>query len=49
MLRRDVDRFLKQMAAMANANVPDEERVNLHAQLMRHTALIQAEQRFGRA
>ena len=43
MLRKDADRYLKQIAAMANANVPEEERVNLHAHLMRHTALKQAE------
>ena len=49
MLRKDADRYLKQIAAMANANVPEEERVNLHAHLMRHTALKQAEQKFGRA
>jgi integrase len=49
MLRKDSDRYLKQIAAMANANVPDEERVNLHAHLMRHTALKQAEAKFGRA
>jgi integrase/recombinase XerD len=49
MLRKDADRFLKQIAAMANANVPDEERINLHAHLMRHTALKQAEAKFGRA
>ena len=28
MLRKDADRFLKQMATMANANVPEEEHVN---------------------
>ena len=49
MLRKDAGRFLKQIAGMANANVPDEEQVNLHAHLMRHTALKQAEQKFGRA
>lgn len=49
MLRKDADRYLKQIAGMANANVPEEERVNLHAHLMRHTALKQAEQKFGRA
>ncbi len=49
MLRKDADRFLKQIAGMANANVPEEEQVNLHAHLKRHTALKQAEQKFGRA
>jgi integrase/recombinase XerD len=49
MLRKDADRYLKQIAAMANANVPEEERVNLHAHVMRHTALKQAEAKFGRA
>jgi site-specific recombinase XerD len=49
MLRKDADRYLKQIGAMANANVPLDEHVNLHAQLMRHTALKQAEQKFGRA
>jgi integrase/recombinase XerD len=49
MLRKDADRYLKQIAAMANANVPEEERVNLHAHLMRHTALKQAEAKYGRA
>jgi integrase/recombinase XerD len=49
MLRKDADRYLKQIAAMANANVPPEERVNLHAHLMRHTALKQAEAKYGRA
>jgi integrase/recombinase XerD len=49
MLRKDADRYLKQIAGMANANVPEEEHVNLHAHLMRHTALKQAEQKFGRA
>ena len=49
MLRKDADRYLKQIGAMANANVPVEEHVNLHAHLMRHTALKQAEQKFGRA
>ncbi|WP_165227032.1 tyrosine-type recombinase/integrase [Aquisphaera insulae] len=49
MLRKDADRYLKQIAAMANANLPEEERVNLHAHLTRHTALKQAEQKFGRA
>jgi integrase/recombinase XerD len=49
MLRKDADRYLKQIAAMANANVPEHEQVNLHAHLMRHTALKQAEQKFGRA
>ena len=49
MLRKDADRYLKQIAAMANANVPEEEQFNLHAHLMRHTALKQAEQKFGRA
>jgi integrase/recombinase XerD len=49
MLRKDADRYLKQIAAMANANVPEEEQVNLHAHLMRHTALKQAEAKFGRA
>ena len=49
MLRKDADRFLKQIAGMANANVPEEEQVNLHAHLMRHTALKQAERKYGRA
>ncbi|MDG3008441.1 tyrosine-type recombinase/integrase [Paludisphaera mucosa] len=49
MLRKDADRFLKQIQGMANANVPEDEKVNLHAHLMRHTALKQAEQKFGRA
>ena len=49
MLRKDADRFLKQIAGIANANVPEEEQVNLHAHLMRHTALKQAEKKFGRA
>jgi integrase/recombinase XerD len=49
MLRKDADRYVKQIAAMANANVPEEEQFNLHAHLMRHTALKQAEQKFGRA
>jgi integrase/recombinase XerD len=49
MLRKDADRYLKQIAAMANANLPEGEQVNLHAHLMRHTALKQAEARFGRA
>lgn len=49
MLRKDADYYLKQIAGMANANVPEEERVNLHAHLMRHTVLKQAEQKFGRA
>lgn len=49
MLRKDADRYLKQIAAMANANVPENEKVNLHAHLMRHTALKQAEVKFGRA
>ena len=49
MLRKDADRFLKQIAAMANAHVPEDERVHLHAHLMRHTALKQAERKFGRA
>jgi integrase len=49
MLRKDADRYLKQIGAMANANVPEEEQVSLHAHLMRHTALKQAEQKFGRA
>jgi hypothetical protein len=45
----DADRYLKQIAAMVNANVPEEERVNSHAHLMWHTALRQAEQKFNRA
>jgi integrase/recombinase XerD len=49
MLRKDADRYLKQIGAMANAHVPESETVNLHAHLMRHTALKQAEQKFGRA
>ena len=49
MLRKDADCYLKQIAGMANANVPEEERVKLHAHLMRHTALKAAEQKFGRA
>jgi integrase len=49
MLRKDADRYSKQIGAMANANVPDDEQVSLHAHLMRHTALKQAEQKFGRA
>lgn len=49
MLRKDADRYLKQIAATGNQDVPEEERVNLHAHLMRHTALKQAEQKFGRA
>src|SRR5207253_1115407 len=48
-LRKDADRHLKQIGAMANANVPEEERVNLHAHLMRRTALKQVEVKFGRA
>ena len=47
MLRKDADRYLKQIAAMANANVPEEERVNLHAHLMRHTALKQPSRSSG--
>lgn len=43
MLRKDADRYLKQIARMANANVPEEEWGNLHAHLKRHTALKQAE------
>jgi acetone carboxylase gamma subunit len=51
MLRKDADRFLKQIAAMANANVPEQEHVHvhLHAHLIRHTALKQAEAECGRA
>jgi hypothetical protein len=49
MLRKDADRYLKQIGAMANANVPQDERVNLHAHLMRHTALKAAEAKYGRA
>jgi integrase/recombinase XerD len=49
MLRKDAHRYLKQIEGIANANVPAEEHINLHAHLMRHTALKQAEQKFGRA
>lgn len=49
MLRKDADRYSQQIAAMANANVPEEERVKLNAHLMRHTALKQAEAKYGRA
>jgi integrase len=48
-LRKDADRYLKQIGAMANANAPVDDHVNLYAHLMRHTALKQAEQKFGRA
>lgn len=49
MLRKDASRYLKQIQGMTNANVAPEEHVNLHAHLMRHTALKQAEAKFGRA
>ena len=49
MLRKDAECYLKQIGAIANANVPEDEQVGLHAHLMRHTALKQAEQKFGRA
>lgn len=49
MLRKDADRYLKQIGAMANANVTQNERANLHAHLMRHTALKTAEAKYGRA
>jgi integrase len=48
MLRKHADCYLKQIGAMANANVPVDENVNLRAHLMRQAALIQAEQKFGR-
>jgi hypothetical protein len=49
LLRKDASRYLKQFQGMANASVPEDEQVNLHAHLMRHTVLKQAEQKFGRA
>jgi hypothetical protein len=49
MLRKEADRYLKHIGAMANANVPVGEHVNLRAHLMRRAALKQAEQKFGRA
>jgi hypothetical protein len=49
MLRKDADRRLKQIGAMANANVPDDEQVGLHVYLMRNVTLTQAEQKFDRA
>jgi hypothetical protein len=47
MLRKDADRYIKQICAMANA--PVNEHVNICTYLMRHATLKQAEQNFGRA
>jgi integrase len=48
MLRKNADRYLKQIGAKAYTNVLVVAHVNMHAHLMRHTALKQAEQKFGR-
>ena len=39
MLRKDPERYLKQIGAMSNANVPDDEQVSLHSHLLRRTEL----------
>jgi integrase len=39
MLRKDAERYLKQISAMSNANVPDDKQVSLHSHLMRRTGL----------
>jgi hypothetical protein len=39
MLRKDPERYLKQIGAMSNANVPDDEQVSLHSHLVRRTGL----------
>ena len=39
MLRKNAERYLKQIGAMSNANVPDDEQVSLHSHLMRRTGL----------
>ncbi|MCA9074726.1 MAG: tyrosine-type recombinase/integrase [Planctomycetaceae bacterium] len=37
--RQHVDRFLKELAAFANAKLPADEHINLHAHALRHTRL----------
>jgi integrase len=39
LLRNDAERYLKQIGAMSNANVPDDEQVSLHSHLRRRTGL----------
>jgi len=38
-VRQQIDRYLRQLMALANANVPENEQINLHAHLLRHTRL----------
>ena len=45
----DADRKLKQIRAIAKANVPNDEQVSLHAHLMRDATLERAKQKFGLA
>jgi integrase len=49
MRRKEADRYLKQIGAMANVNAHADEHVHLHSHLMRPTALKHAEQKLGRA
>ena len=38
MLRQQTDRFLRQVAAHANAKLPPEEQIHLHTHKLRHTS-----------
>ncbi|MEZ6101493.1 MAG: tyrosine-type recombinase/integrase [Pirellulaceae bacterium] len=38
MSRQQIDRFLKTVAAQANAKLPPDEQINLHAHMLRHTS-----------
>ena len=39
LLRRQVDRFLKQVAAQANSRLPEDEKIQLSAHQLRHTSV----------
>jgi integrase/recombinase XerD len=45
--RQHVDRLLKQLAAQANARLPEEEKIRFSAHVLRHTFLRKVAQKYG--
>ncbi|MEZ6104212.1 MAG: tyrosine-type recombinase/integrase [Pirellulaceae bacterium] len=49
MSRQQIDRFLKTVAAQANAKLPPDEQINLHAHMLRHTSTKRVYEKRGRS
>ncbi len=47
MIRQQIDRFFRQLAAHANAKLPETEHIKLHAHMLRHTSVKKVHEERG--